>query len=161
MLKENVHLELLYENSVKLAIVLKGSKFIQPFFESGGWMGINASAGSKAILAFLTPNRLKEIKKAHPVLQRFRPKSITDWSALEQQLEDIRKAGIAYDNDEHIEGVYAVAAPIFDFSGVVIGAVAVPVPVHRKAIIFKQETINSVKETAKNITASLMALPAE
>jgi hypothetical protein len=54
-----------------------------------------------------------------------------------------------------------MAAPTFDFSDEVIGAAAVPVPVHRKAIIFRHGTIDSVKETAKNITASLSALPAE
>ena len=159
MLNENIHLELLSENSVKLAAVLKGTKSVQFNAEPGKWMGINASAGSKAILAFSTPNRLKGIKNAHPILQKFRPKSITDWSELERQLEEVRKAGIAYDHDEYLEEIYAVAAPIFDSSGEVFGAVAVPVPVNRKAIIFEQEIIDLLKKTAKNITASLSDLP--
>ena len=158
MLNESVHLELLIENNVKLAVLLSGSKTVQPAHMRNGGRGINSSAGAKVILAFLTSDRFQLIKKTHPVLLKFRPNTITDWNALESQLKDIKKAGIAYDFDENVEGVCAVAAPIFDSDGIVFGAVAIPVPLQRKDIILKSATIKAIKKTAANISAMKMEL---
>jgi DNA-binding IclR family transcriptional regulator len=159
VLNENIHLELLSGNSVKIAVVLTGTKPVHVTAELGSWVGINATAGSKAILAFLAPDRLKGIMKAHPVLRRFLPDTITDWDELRRQFDEIRRTGLAYDHLEYMEDICAVGAPIFDHSGVVFGAVVVPVPVQRAAIISKKETIDLLKATAHSITANLGDLP--
>jgi DNA-binding IclR family transcriptional regulator len=159
LLNENVHLELLAGNNVKTAVVLTGRKSVHVTAHPGHWVGINASAGSKAILAFLAPDRLKGVMKAHPALPKFRHNTIKDWGHLMQQFDEIRRTGLAYEHLEYVEDICAVAAPIFDNSGAVFGAVSIPVPVQREAIISKKKTINLLKATAQNISANLGDLP--
>ena len=157
-LDETVNFEILYGNDVKSVISLHGYKSVQPVRRSETWTGINASAGAKAMLAFLASNRLEVIKKAHPVLQKFRPNTITEWRKLEDQLEEIKKTGIAYDHDELREGICAIAAPVFDGLGSVFGAITVTVPLQREDIISDKKTIKLLKETAINMTSSLSDL---
>ena len=161
ILNENIQLELLRDNNVKIALVIPGTKVVRVHLTAkpGMWVGINATAGAKAILAFLAPERLGGIIKAYPELQGFQPDTITDWNELKQQLVQIRKAGLAYDFNEYLEDVCAVGTPIFDNAEEVIGAMTVAVPFHRAAIISKQTTTEMLKETAENITVNLRDLP--
>jgi IclR family transcriptional regulator, KDG regulon repressor len=159
LLNENIHLEHLYGNNVRIAVVLTGTKSVHITAQPGTWIGINATAGSKAILAFLAPERLRGIMKAHPVLTKFRPNTLTNWKELRKQLEEIRKSGLAYDHLEYMEDICAVGTPVFDHTGAVFGAVVIPVPVQRAAILSEKKTIDLLKATAKNITANLGDLP--
>ena len=160
ILNENTHLELLRDNNVKIFLVIPGTKVVRVHLtpRPGAWVGINATAGAKAILAFLSLDRLEDIIKTHPELQGFQPKTITDWNELKQQLAQIRKTGVAYDFNEYLEDVCAVGTPIFNYADEVIGAVAVSVPFLRVDLISKQTTIELLKETAENITANLRDL---
>jgi DNA-binding IclR family transcriptional regulator len=159
-LNENIQLELLHDNNVKIALVIPGTKVVRVHLTAkpGAWVGVNATAGGKAILAFLAPERLGGIIKAYPELQGFQPDTITDWNELKQQLAQIRKAGLAYDFNEYLEDVCAVGTPLFDYADEVIGAVTVCVPSLRAAIISKQTTIALLKKTAESITANLRDL---
>jgi DNA-binding IclR family transcriptional regulator len=160
ILNENIQLELLRENNVKIALVIPGTKVVRVHLTAkpGVRVGVNATAGAKAILAFLTPERLGKIIKACPELQGFQPNTITDWNELKKQLKQIRKAGLAYDFNEYLEDVCAVGTPVFDYADEVIGAVTVCVPFLRSAIISKQTTIELLKKTAENITENLRDL---
>ena len=160
ILNENTHLELLRDNNVKIVLVIPGTKVVRVHLTArpGTWVGVNATAGAKAILAFLSPERLEGIIKAYPELQGFQPNTITDWNELKQKLAQIRKACVAYDFNEYLEDVCAVGTPIFDDTEEVIGAVAVSVPFLRAALISEQTTIELLKETAENITANLRDL---
>ena len=155
ILNENIHLEVLSGNDIKIATVLSGSKAVKVAAEPDIAVGVNATAGSKVILAFLPPERLDNIMRAHPILRRFRPNTITDWNELKRQFKEIRKSGLAYDFDEHLEDIHAVGTPIFDYSGMVTGAVSIIVPSYRTTIISKQNTKNLLKDTARKITANL------
>ena len=160
ILNENVQLELFSENNVKIALVIPGTKVLRVHLTARPetWVGVNATAGAKAILAFLSPARLEGIIKAHPELRGFQPNTITDWNELKRQLAQISKSGLAYDFNEYLEDVCAVGTPIFDYADEVIGAVAVSVPFLRAALISEQTTIELLKETAENITANLRDL---
>jgi DNA-binding IclR family transcriptional regulator len=161
MLKENTQLELLHENNVKMALVIPGTKVVRVHITARPetWVGVNATAGAKAIMAYLSPERLEGVIKAHPELPGFRQNTITDWNELKQHLAQIRKTGLAYDYNEYLEDVCAVGTPIFNHDEEVIGAVAVSVPFMRADIISKKTTIKILKETAENITANLRDLP--
>lgn len=160
ILNENVQLELFSENNVKIALVIPGTKVLRVHLTARPetWVGVNATAGAKAILAFLSPERLEGIVKAHPELRGFQPNTTTDWNELKRQLVQIRKAGVAYDFNEYLEDVCAVGTPIFDYADEVIGAVAVSVPFLREALISEQKTLKRLKETGANITANLRDL---
>ena len=159
LLNENVNLALLNGNNVRIVDVLTGTKSVHITAQPGTWTAINATAGSKAILAFLATDRLRGIMKAHPVLTKFLPNTLTEWKDLKKQFEEIRKSGLAYDRLEYREGICAVGTPVFDHTGAVFGAVDIPVPVQREAILYAKRTIDLLKTAARNITANLSDLP--
>jgi len=77
----------------------------------------------KALLAFLHPERQAQVLEQ----VEFRPytkNTIRSASDLRKELARIRERGYAVDRGEHEEGVYCVAAPIFDYSGEPVGSIS-------------------------------------
>ena len=54
--------------------------------------------------------------------------TITDRAAIEKELLFVRRQGYAVDNEEREVGVRCIAAPVFNASGDVVGAVSVSGP---------------------------------
>jgi DNA-binding IclR family transcriptional regulator len=78
----------------------------------------------QTLLAFLPEEDVEELLKRHP-LQALTRKSITDNSRFKERLAAIRSQGYFVDEGEAIDGIAGVAAPIRDFGGNVVAAVAV------------------------------------
>lgn len=56
-------------------------------------------------------------------LPGYTARSVIDVQEMERELARVRKSGIATDLEEYLEGIRAVAAPVTDETGVVVGAV--------------------------------------
>ncbi|RQG96527.1 IclR family transcriptional regulator [Natrarchaeobius chitinivorans] len=96
----------------------------------GDRVPIHCTALGKAILAFLPADRRNEIVERHG-LTAVNHNTITDRDVLSEELEDIRERKIAYDDEERLNGLRSVAAPILDGSNSVIGSISVAGPTHR------------------------------
>ncbi|SFC29197.1 transcriptional regulator, IclR family [Halobiforma haloterrestris] len=96
----------------------------------GDRVPIHCTALGKAILAFLPEGRRTEIIDRHG-LSAVSPNTITDREVLAEELESVREERIAYDDEERLNGLRSVAAPILDGSGSVIGSISVAGPTHR------------------------------
>jgi DNA-binding IclR family transcriptional regulator len=95
----------------------------------GETLPLHATAVGKTHLAFAPEEDLKA--RLPETLKRFTPKTITERTALAQQLKSIAESGYAVDTGEHIEDVRAVAVPIKDYTGHVVGTLAVSGPAYR------------------------------
>ncbi|WP_245779502.1 IclR family transcriptional regulator [Halostagnicola kamekurae] len=83
-------------------------------------------------------------------------KTITDRSALKDQLEEIRERGYAIDDEERVIGMRCVAAPICDENDRPIGAISVSGPTNRfDDDIFKAEIPKNVLSTANVIEVNM------
>ena len=82
----------------------------------------------KAMLAHLPEQRVEEIVDRHG-LPAQTPNTVTDRGALFEELETVREQGYAVDDEEKIEGVRCVAAPLID--GDVVGAISISGPSSR------------------------------
>ena len=51
------------------------------------------------------------------------PKTIVDKKALRQELEEVRRQRLAYDDGEFDAEVRCIAVPVRDFTGAVVGAI--------------------------------------
>ncbi|WP_227378939.1 IclR family transcriptional regulator [Haladaptatus halobius] len=91
---------------------------------------LHATAAGKAILAFLPEEQVYDIIE-RTGLPELTPNTITEESELLDALEEVRERGYAFNHEEHIEGLQAVAAPVEDSGGDVIGAISVSGPAHR------------------------------
>ena len=87
-------------------------------------------AAGKAILAHLPEERVDEILAEYGLAAKT-SQTITDRDELNEQLEEIRERGYAFNREESVRGVHAVGAPIRDQSGTAIGAISVAGPANR------------------------------
>jgi IclR family acetate operon transcriptional repressor len=83
----------------------------------------HCTALGKAMLAFDSAARVDEILSAG--LARLTRKTITQPERFLSELARVRKRGYAVDNEEFYLGTRCVAAPVFDDSGRVVGAMSV------------------------------------
>lgn len=70
-------------------------------------------------------------------LVRYTPNTITSEEALIQELDEARRRGYAFDNEECEIGVTCIAGPVTDYSGCVVAAISVSMPTPR--FLSKQE----------------------
>ncbi len=81
--------------------------------------------------------------------------SITDRCRLRQELDGIRRNGIALDNEELDLGVKCVAAPIKDSSGRVVAAISLSGPTQRFTPAAIRRFEKDIKEAAITISRAL------
>ncbi len=87
-------------------------------------------AAGKAIMANLPPERVNEVIEQHGI-RAATDHTITDRDDLDENLAEIRERGVAYNLQEGILGVHAIAAPVLDTDGSVFGAISIAGPANR------------------------------
>jgi DNA-binding IclR family transcriptional regulator len=90
----------------------------------------HCTANGKALLAALTDEEVELLLPSR--LERFTEGTIASRSDLLAELADIRKRGVAFDIEEHTEGICAIGAIVADPAGPA-GAISVPIPTQRFA----------------------------
>ncbi|WP_235922165.1 IclR family transcriptional regulator [Lentzea tibetensis] len=84
--------------------------------------------------------------------------SVTDRAELTAQLEQVRRVGYAVEDQESTLGDAGIAAPVFDRSGHVVGAIGIVGPVERLLVEpVRQDHAVTVRETARNLSRDLGA----
>ena len=140
------------ENNGSLLYTLKHepAKKIIATPEVGEVAYLHSTSIGKAILAF-SKHQLELIDKLdlYPMTKR----TITSKKALTQELLIIKERGYAIGNRENEEYTYAIAAPIFDYHGVVSSAIGV-VNLYKEEYQ-AEEDIKKVVEAAKEISRLL------
>jgi DNA-binding IclR family transcriptional regulator len=82
---------------------------------------IHATAVGKAIVAFLPAAELDGLL-GRMTYERYTPRTIVQRGALEAELRRIRTSGCANDDEEHVEGIRCLAAPVRIYSGQVVAS---------------------------------------
>ena len=89
----------------------------------GSLLHYHPNAFGKVILAFMPEDEVKQILP--PKLLGLTKNTITLRSDLMNQLEETRKTGFAYDNEEYTGGVYCIGSPVFDVEGKVVAGLGI------------------------------------
>ncbi|SDZ82557.1 transcriptional regulator, IclR family [Haloplanus vescus] len=100
---------------------------------------LHCTATGKAILAFLPRERVDGILDQHGLPEQT-AHTITDRDALFDELERVRERGYAHNDEEEVEGLRAVGAPVIDRNDNVLGSLSVAGPTSR----LKDEQFESV-----------------
>ncbi len=120
----------------------------------GGIMPLHCTGVGKALLAFEGDELLQRVSKS-PGLERFTARTITSLPQLRKELERIRARGYSVDNEEVVEGLRCVAAPVFDHTGRVVAAFSVAGPATRVTLEREPEIARLVRETSQQISHRL------
>lgn len=91
---------------------------------------LHSTATGKAILGFLPRDRVHRILDNHG-LPRQTENTLTNRDALFDELDKIREQGYAFNDEEEVEGLRAVGAPILGPGDEVLGSISVSGPTSR------------------------------
>lgn len=117
---------------------------------------LHCTANGKALLAHLTDTQVGQLLPAR--LTGYTPNTITEQSALLQELAHIRQTQVAFDREEFTPGICAAGVVVRDR---VRGTLALSVPVPAQRFYGQEERIASVlREAAQNLFAPAGAVSA-
>lgn len=116
---------------------------------------IHALSGGKAMLAYLPKERVNEIINQHGLPKRSK-NTIIDQEDLFEELEKIRERnGIAYNDEEVIDGLRAVSS-VIRCNGEVQGSIGVAGPVNRMTgKRYREKLTNTVSGAASEVELRL------
>ena len=112
----------------------------------------HANATGKALLAGMAEADARRLLGDGP-LPRRTPHTITSVSDLLAELEQVRRAGVAYNRQEAVLGVGAVAAPITDGSGACIAGLSIVYPIH----LVDDDEVRAMESLAREAAGEISA----
>lgn len=127
-LGETVDLSALDGTSIRFLDQVVAPNRLQAVSAVGEIFPLHACAPGKAILAALAAHGRTELFPAR--LPSLTPNTLTTPAALRKDLQRVRQDDVAYDREEHTEGICAVAA-VIDPDAEVPMAISVPLPAQR------------------------------
>lgn len=124
---ETIDCSVLQGSQVVFVDQVEGSHRLRAASAVGETFPAHACAPGKALLASLPASRLEAHLASR--LQVLTPHTISTHAALRTELERVRGTGLAYDREEHNEGISAVGVAL-ELDGVPM-AISIPVPTQR------------------------------
>jgi len=151
---ESGHFAVRSGDSVVVIAKTSGSGAFQLTDRVGVMRPAHGTALGKVLLAALTPAQLDRFLQNHE-LAALTPKTITDPEQLRQEIGEVARTGVAYDDGEFNAEVRCVAVPVRDFTGQVVGALGISGPIWRLSIPVLQKQTEVVKAAARRLAAAL------
>lgn len=150
---EDVYLGILEGNRVCYIDKVEGTESIRLNISVGATRYLHTSSIGKLLLAYLDDKTQKNIieETGLPAVSK---NTISDYEEFRKELSRIRKLEYSTANEESIEGVMGMAAPIKDSENQVIAGICISAPVSR-VIDKKDQLIDLVKDTALRISEQL------
>lgn len=150
---ENAELQVRREQARVPIDLVRSSQNLRPIVEVGMPVSLHAGAAGKVLLAWLPEEEQNDLIAAS--MARFGAEREFDLEGLRLQLLRVREEGWAASAGERSPGVAAIAAPVFDASGDVAGAVLVSAPAARLLAKQRQKFVPLVREAAARASKSL------
>jgi DNA-binding IclR family transcriptional regulator len=127
---ETAHLAAWRGGEIRILAGVEGSRAVRvPDIHIGAYAHAHARAAGKLLLALAPPAQRDAYLALHPPT-RLTAKTITSPPALNTELERIRAAQYATDNEEFADGLACLSVPILE-GGSVLGALSVAAPSQR------------------------------
>lgn len=131
--EETIHLAQM-DNGQVLYVDKRNARTPIEMFSQAGKIGPGYCTGvGKALMAFLTEPALSDAI-ARQSFFRFTENTLTSAEALRAELADIRRAGFAFDREEHEPGIICIAAPVLNNTGRPIAALSITTSTQRKSL---------------------------
>lgn len=150
-----VNLAILSGSEVIFVERLQSTHIIETNLRIGSRLPAYCSSMGKAILAYLPEPELEAILEQLR-FEKKTEKTIASIKALKEELRGIRLKGFALNDEELATGLFAIAAPVRDHTGVAVAAINISFPLMRHS---KQEAMKIflplVLEASRKISSIL------
>ena len=140
-------------DGMRVVATVSGKASIEIGVKQGSVLPYHASAQGKIALAFA--DETVRTRVLRPPLEALTPKTIVSVDALRAEIETVRGRGWATAPDEALTGVNALAAPIFDASETLVGAVAIVDSVQFLGDAPSEEQIRTTVAAGRQISSIL------
>ncbi|HHX87485.1 MAG TPA: IclR family transcriptional regulator [Firmicutes bacterium] len=134
---------------VLIVASVESSSIVKISASLGDRIPLHASVVGKCYLAYSEPEYLDKVFES-PLLA-LTPKTIIDKYRYMVEIEQVRKVGYAYHDEEWSQGVTAIAAPIFNMLSSCIGAILTSFP----TFMVKEKDVPSIIEKTKSAARRL------
>lgn len=152
--RETITLSILDETDMVYIAVQESQQAVKLAAKPGQRLPAFSTASGKVTIAFSSAEIIKRIfDHGFPQLTEY---TIKDPEKMHQIIQKVRERGFAYSEQEHEEGINAVAAPIFNKEKLPMAAIAVAGPAYRLPLDRMMEIGPAVLEAAKEITKELV-----
>jgi IclR family transcriptional regulator, KDG regulon repressor len=151
-----------FSESVNLAVPINGLAVYIMVMESpmayrvastvGDYSYFHSTSVGKSIAAYLSDEEREQALLRHR-MPAMTPKTITTRAAFEEELEKVRREGVAVDNEENAPGIICVGGPIFAGKGKPIAALSVSGPAVRIS-----ESLPAIKRAVKETVQKISML---
>ncbi|MBP7278591.1 MAG: IclR family transcriptional regulator [Sedimentibacter sp.] len=149
-IEETVHVAMLDGLDVVWIEKRECTKSIKTSTKIGARLPAYTTADGKIIICYQNKDKIKNyLPKRIP---QYTNNTITNKSEFIKKLEEMKKNGYAIDNEEYVEGLKCVAAPIFDHDGKVRFSLSTTGPAFRMNEERIKELIVIIKEAANEIS---------
>lgn len=149
---ETIHLAQMDNGQVIFVEKLKSTDRFETLAQVGKVAPAYCTGVGKAMLAFIAPERLDIVLRQQSFFP-YTPTTHRDADSLRIELPVIREKGVAYDREEHEEGIVSIAAPIFVSNGRVVGALSVATSTARHSLAALDAFRDALLSTAERIGA--------
>ena len=119
----------------------------------GSRLPLHATASGKLFLAYMRKAERNRILEAAPLTACTKHTIISN-DELTDQLKGVKKQGIAFDKEEFIDGMIAIAVPVFYSKKRICFTVAVHAPTNRQTLESLSEYIPSLHHAADALAES-------
>ena len=127
---ETVHIGILESNRAVYILKRESLYTIRMNSRVGKSIPLHCSAIGKVLLADRNDDELAAYAEAEG-LKRYTPKTICTTEDLQAEIRKVRENGYAFDDEEHEEGIFCVAAPIRDTYGDTVASMSLSTPTFR------------------------------
>ena len=132
-----------------------GDRAVNTNLHVGKRVHLHQTAQGKAILTHCSDERFEEILERHG-LPPYTPNTTTKRDQLEAEMAEIEERGYAYDDEEWMQGLRCVAAPILGTNGEAIGAIGLSGPTRRlRGEMYESEFPDLVQSSANVIELNM------
>jgi IclR family acetate operon transcriptional repressor len=125
---ETVDLSVLRRDAAVFVEQIQGTQRLAAVSAIGKEFPLHCTANGKALLTLIAPERRERLLGGR--LKKFTEATVTDRAQLDELLREGEKSGLAYDLEEHSEGICAVGTAFLDSIGREY-SLSIPVPASR------------------------------
>jgi len=127
-----------------------GRALVRVVYLVGARAPLHLTSLGKLFLAADSPQQVRDYAR-RTGLPGKTPHSLTTLSALEKELDKVRRHGVAFDNEEAEIGLKCVAAPIRNDEGSVVAALSVSAPADRH----DPDWVSALRRTADAVSQAI------
>jgi IclR family KDG regulon transcriptional repressor len=131
------------------------SKMVRLVSTVGSRLPAHCTAMGKMLLSSLSDEEIVDLYEGQDQLPHMTANSIASVSKLLQELEMIRRRGLAYDDCESNIDVRCVAAPVYDGRGEMVAAMSFSVPITRMSLGKQDELAGIIRKGAEELSRNL------